>query len=411
MKPQSKFNSIREGDLNRFYTRNTVGDLIVQQLKNITPHKVIDLGAGDGSLSVAVGKTWNDTEIVTVDVDLDCEEDLRAKISTTKGLRHAHYAHDVFDPYLPRVLSKHGEFDLAVCNPPFFKPEWNHDFSQILEHSNMEDACPSAADVTAEIVFLSQNLRLVKSGGTIVLIAPDGMLTGQRTIRLRRSLLSKHRVDCVMQLPPHSFHDTEARCFLLFLTKNVGPTEHVKLLSYNKDAGLSDPIFISRDDAENRLDYEYHVTKISDGENVTTLRQLGAEIKRGSISTVEARQASFPIFHTSDYSNTEAGCIHLSSPMSSLPEKRLVIAESGDILMARVDRKLHKKVGIVVNGKAALTDCVYRVRLPVHAREKAFKALSSIKGEERIQAISKGVGARLLGKTDLLDLPLEITDS
>ncbi|MBV1929703.1 MAG: N-6 DNA methylase [Gammaproteobacteria bacterium] len=412
MKPQSKFSAIRGDNLNRFYTRNTVGDLIVQQISELKhPCKILDLGAGDGSLSTAVAKTWNNSEIVTVDIDLGCKENLRTKISKVNTSFHTHHTHNVFDYHLPTILAEHGEFDLAVCNPPFFKPEWSCNFSDILQSADMEDSCPSAADVTAEIIFLSQNLRLVKNGGAIVLIAPDGMLTGHRTIPLRRSLLSKHRVDCVIQLPSHSFHDTEARCFLLFLTKNAGSTEYVKLLSYNKDAGLSDPIFINRDDATKRLDYEYHATQKSDGDNVTTLRQLGAEIKRGSISTVEARQAYFPIFHTSDYNNTEDGRIRLSPPMPSLLEKRLVIAEPGDILMARVDRKLHNKVGIVVDGQAALTDCVYRVRLPAHTREKAFKALSSIKGRIGLQAISKGVSARLVGKADLLDLPLEMVDA
>ena len=89
-----------------------------------------------------------------------------------------------------------------------------------------------------------------------------------------------------------------------------------------------------------------------------TLRELGADIKRGSMSTVEARDADFPIFHTSDYANLSGGEIRLELSMPSAAGKRLITVAPGDILMARVDRKLHEKVAIVVSGEAALTDCV-----------------------------------------------------
>jgi len=271
----------------------------------------------------------------------------------------------------------------------------------------MADACQSTADVTAEILFLAQNLCLLKDGGTVALIAPDGMLTGWRTALFRRSLLSKHRVDCVIQLPRHSFHDTEARCFVLFLRKKGGPTDCVKLLRYDTASGLSEPLFINSEKAEQRMDYDYHSEQSAHGEQVLTLCQLGADIKRGSISTVEARNADFPIFHTIHYRMAEGGQLNLAPLLSRLPKKRLVIAEPGDILMARIDRNLHHKVAMVASGQAALTDCVYRVRLPAKVRDAAFKALSSSEGAAKLRAVSKGVRARLLGKADLLDLPLD----
>jgi type I restriction enzyme M protein len=94
--------------------------------------------------------------------------------------------------------------------------------------------------------------------------------------------------------------------------------------------------------------------------------------------------------------------------LSPTIKKRLVTVEPGDILIARVDRKLHEKVAIVVGGEAALTDCVYRVKLPKESQQLAFRALRSSEGASRLLAISKGVSARLLGKADLLDMPLAI---
>ena len=215
----SKFSSIREGNLNRFYTRQMVGELLTAQIQMLNPDNVIDLGAGDGSLSASVAESWQSAEYVTVDLDPDCIPNLHAKIMNAGATRHLHYVHDALDPNLPLALAQHRPFDLAVCNPPFFKPEWRRDFARILQEADLADACPSVADASAEVLFLAQNLRLVRAGGTVAMIAPDGMMTGWRTKMLRRVLCSKHRIDCVLQLPEHSFHDTEARCFVLILTK------------------------------------------------------------------------------------------------------------------------------------------------------------------------------------------------
>ena len=111
------------------------------------------------------------------------------------------------------------------------------------------------------------------------------------------------------------------------------------------------------------------------------------------------------MFHTSDYRDTQDGQIELhESNITGHDEK--VIAEVGDILLARVDRNLHQKIGIVASGAAVLTDCIYRIRLPREARARAFLSLSSETGRADLKALTKGVSARLIGKADLLDMPL-----
>jgi type I restriction enzyme M protein len=404
----SKFGAARQGTLNRFYTRRSVGELLTDQLAHLNPSSVVDLGAGEGSLSISVAKYWPNADILTVDLDLDCTSPLHLNIMNAGATGHLHKVHDVFDPKLPNAIGRSNYFDLAVCNPPFFRPEWRRDFARILQEANLADACPSTSDASAEIIFLAQNLRLVRDGGALAMIAPDGMITGWKTRPLRRTLMAQQQIDCVVQLPPHSFHDTEARCFVLMLTKQVSQTEQVKLLRYDVTTGLSDPFYVSIDEAEQRLDYDYHIANRPRGKRLVTLRQLGADIKRGSVSTVEARNAEFPIFHTTDYDNLSGGEIRLESSLPPTVGKRLVTVAPGDILMARVDRKLHKKVAIVVTGEAALTDCVYRVRLPKESQQLAFRALRSLEGASKLLAISKGVSARLLGKADLLDMPLAI---
>lgn len=394
--------------LNRFYTRTAVGEVLVGLLDGLTPSSVVDLGVGEGSLSSAVVSRWEGVDAVTVDLDPAIGADLHRSLLDAGAASHRHYRHDVLDPELAGVVADHAAFDLAVCNPPFFRPAWKRDYARILQQADFADACPSTAEATAEILFLAQNLRLVRNGGKIALIVPDGLATGWRAAAFPRAVLNGHKLDCVVQLPNHSFHDTEARCFILVLTKGGGATENVTLLRYS-ESGLSGPLKVRRAKAEMRMDYDFHAHRTEESGRIVTLREIGADIRRGSLDTVARKGANYPVFHTTDYRDLVEGAAALEA--TDLPvDRKLVVAEAGDILMARVDRSLHEKVAIVTSGRAALTDCVYRVRVPAEARASVFAALRSPKGIASLLAATKSVSARLLGKGDLLDLPLHVAD-
>ncbi len=398
----TKFTIKRIGILNRFYTQSAVGQLLADQLENLNPSSVLDLGAGEGSLSVSIAGRWPLADYVTVDKDLICASKLTDNLSKAGVKKHTHYTADVLDSSLD-LVSKHGLFDLAVCNPPFFKPPRHPEFYNILSDASLLDSV-SDYDVTAELVFLAQNLNMLKHGGTIALITPDGMMTGKKTIALRRALIRQHRIETVIQLPNNAFKDTDAYCFILILKKGFGATKKIQLLEYNKVSGLSNPIYIDGVDGECRLDYDFHLAQKSIDKDAITLRQLGAEIRRGSLGTVEARSKQFPIFHTTNYNQCR---VCFEGDLPSDLNKKIVIAEQGDILVARVDRNFHKKVAIVERGRAVITDCIYRVRVAKRFQEAVFDALRSPSGEAVMKAVSKGVSARLLGKADFLDLPLE----
>lgn len=399
----------REGTLNKFYTRAEVGALLTREIGPLLPRSVLDLGSGEGSLSSAVAWKWPQAPITTVDVDPTCVEDLHAALLAAGCEQHQHRTLDVLDFGLPEAFAEH-RFDLAVCNPPFYRPDWKREFADILREADLESACASRAEVTAEILFLAQNLRLLEDGGTVALIVPDGLATGWRALAFRKALLSNHSLRTVIQLPPYSFLDTEAYCFILILEKGRrSPANVIKLLRLEDTGDVSDPIFIEPNLAEVRFDHAYHQVALSAPNGATSLRQLGADIRRGSLSTVQRKAANSFVFHTGDFP-TVSGSINLGVDVPVIADKKLVIAEPGDILMARVDRELHEKVTLVASGRAAITDCVYRIRLPEKHRESAFNALTSTEGRRRIQAATKGVGARLIGKGELLDVLLIMND-
>jgi type I restriction enzyme M protein len=394
----------RVGTLNRFYTRPEVGQLLTAELGPAEPRRVVDLGAGEGSLSSAVARRWPGLDVTTVDIDEGCVAGLQERLAAEGASAHRHCACDVLDIDLPATIGG-GGYDLAVCNPPFYRPAWDRSFARILQAADFADACASVADCTAEILFFAQILRLLEDGGRIAFIVPDGLATGWRALNFRTALLERHQLKAVIQLPPYSFRDTEAYCFVLIVEKGKAQADApIKLVRMSEDGEVLEPVWIDEAAARTRLDHAFHSAQ-GGFDHGFTLRELGAEIRRGALSTVDRRHADFPVFHTGDFP-ARGDYVALGNEVGSVAGRKLVVAEAGDILMARVDRELHDKIACVASGSIAITDCVYRIRLPAEHRARAFAALSAGDARQRIIATTKGVGARLIGKGDLLDLPL-----
>lgn len=406
---QTKFAAKRNGTLNKFFTKISVGEILAKQISCTEPSSVLDLGAGEGSLSMPVVRRWPNIGVVTVDLDASTYTTLRENLEKTGCADHRHYVQDALFPEMSAQIEKeHGQFDIAVCNPPFFRPKWCHGHAEILQKASLGDAYGSTTEATAEVLFIAQSLSLLKDGGRLAVIVPDSIITTTRARKFRQSLLLNHTVERVLQLPVNSFLETDSQCFIIIMRKGGGPTQMLSLLNVGSDQSLSQPLEIDGNAAENRMDFNFHSLRCEKLETHTTLRDMDAQVFRGSISTVQRKAAEFSVFHTSDYKSIIDGMIELPD-QGNISHASRIVAENGDILLARVDRNLHKKIGMVVSGAAVITDCVYRIRLPSQNRKKAFEALCSDAGRKNLLALTKGVGARIIGKADLLDMPLDVS--
>jgi type I restriction enzyme M protein len=401
--------------LGRYYTSDDVGDLLISLLGASRPERVIDLGCGPGALCQAARRRWARAEIVTVDIDrragVSCSLDL--------GASHQHLRLDALSLDLPRSLAIAAGggpdrfFDAAVCNPPYIRPRWRRSFSRILEEAGLDDVASAMGPITADVLFLAQNLRLLRSGGRVGLIVPDGFITGRQTESLRRALLAEHRVLVSCALPRSVFAGTDARAHILVLEKgaSVNATE-VRITELTHEGLLLPALMVPTGAAIERLDYGFHAHRQrafparARGPSIS-LGSLGAEVARGKLTGAQARATG--AFHTSSFPRDLA-----SRRAVLLPSKRLaaaasskaVQAEAGDILIARVDRDLAQKVCLVASGSAPLSDCVLRLRLAPKWRDQVFTLLASHSGKAWLDAIAKGVGARHITARDLLECPL-----
>ncbi|MGO8465008.1 N-6 DNA methylase [Rhizobium leguminosarum] len=380
----------------RFYSLPYVGDLLVQTIAAADVASIIDLGAGGGTLSDAAIRHWMGISVTTIDIDAGCGVAKRYQDSSGS---HTHYTLDALDPDITLKVSKAGFFDAAVCNPPFRRIAWNDRYNRVLREAGLDQCFSSkGGDVAAEALFLAQNVRLVRPGGSIGLIVSDSFISGRAAAALRKRIVEHHSIRAVVQLPKRAFSGTEANSFLLVFTNKVASREMINLYKFSLEDGLSNVIVVDKHSAERRLDYDFHsITRRSSSD--IPLASLGATISRGNISTVQLRTAPQFIFHTTDFGKWKSGEIYG-------PTFAQCHAQTGDILVARVDRALETKVAIVRGGSFQVSDCVFIIRVPPQHRERVFDALKTKGGQEKLKSLSRGVGARHISKTELLAFPI-----
>ena len=392
--------------LGRYYTHGKVAALLVASMDVTAPKTVIDLGAGNGTLVAAAAKRWSKARFVTVDID---EKAGSSRLPATRGDAFRHFTADALDAGLNHRLGvPWGRACVGLCNPPYIKPRWRRHFGEIMEEVGLSHVLPHADDVPADILFIAQNLRLLKKGGRLGMIIPDGLVSGERFTRFRQSLVESHAIDQVIELPRNIFRRTEAKAHIVVLTKGATQGSAISVRQLSATGELSDMMAISPERAILRLDYGFHsFAKPSHAFRTVQVSQLVSSISRGALSSRTRQTAPYPVFHTTDLAD---GITEIPRKFLLNKEHRRVIAgataRAGDVLVARVGRNLSGKICRVVRGVVAVSDCFLVLRPNPGEQDNLFKALTSPRGRSAIDAIAHGVGARFITANALMTLRL-----
>lgn len=396
-------------ELGRYYTSGVVSDFLIRAINEADPKAVVDLGAGEGALSVAASRRWGATNLATVDLDERASRILsqRLKDGGFTGAHH-HVSDDALGIEIPALLKCAIGFAprLAVCNPPFFIPKWKESYGWIAEDAGLSACLPVPANTDSALLFLAQNLRLVDASGTIGLIIPDSLASAEKYLNLRRVLLREFVLEHCIKLPKASFHGTEAQAHIWILKKGTSPKGKVKLSSLSFENGTLRSVDVDACLAERRLDADLYLNQ--HGRNKS--RELGdivADIRRGSANSAQVRESKDPILHTTDITEDMRGeWVDLKGRV--IPSlAAATYALPGDILIARVGRNAIDKVIGVASGSMLISDCIFRIRVPKRYQRKVLSILSSSKGREWLRTNSHGVAAKHISKTELLRLPLD----
>lgn len=386
--------------LGRYYTRELFSNLLVNQFSAISPSTVLDLGAGGGSLIKAASLRWQNADFYAADIDNGSIKKINNELPFVKIINADSLSSNIAKKLELTVDS----VDIAVCNPPYLRIEDKKKYFSLFEEANLNH-CVNLKKVTSDLIFLAQNLRMLKKGGELGIILPDSLLTGYDFKILRESLLLNHSVKGIIELPKNIFPKTEARTHIILIEKGLKANNYTPLYISDKNGNCYDQIDVSSNNLCHRMDFSYHKwTQIKDiNKNSKTLLQIGCEIKRGKQTHSELKLHGKPFIHTTDL---RPSCKVIFPKSIKYKNDRLVFASTGDILLARVGRGCIGKVSLVKSGRGLISDCVYRLRIPKVYRNAVWNSLTSKTGQDWLRANSHGVCARVISKTDLLNFPI-----
>lgn len=401
----------------RYYTSPVISRSLVESIDLHQPGLILELGSGSGSLCTAAAARWHDAKLVTVDVDRQASDRLNIT-QIGRQVSHSHFVHDVLDEDLShRIGLQLDSVDVALCNPPYIRPRWRADFGRILEGAGLSDTLTSLHDAGADLLFLAQNLRLLRPYGKLGLVLPDGLVTAEKFCRVRRALLRQHLVEQVVQLPRCAFKGTEAQTYLVVLSKMGGETDQVTLRQMNPDGQLSEPIEVPQDAAEKRLDYAFHVQAkpsryVGDGHVKIAVRDVLTDILRGTVCSSEIAGFCMPVFHLGDFASpSNEHAVRVVPKYFALSDRRAQFAAAqarlalpGDILLARVGRGLQDRLALVVHGPCVISDCIFALRATDEHRERLYRFFESDLGRSALASAAHGVAARFLSKANLFDI-------
>lgn len=178
-------------ELDQFYTPMTICDFICRML--IKNRNVIDPACGTGDLV----RGYTGSKILC-DMSPEVLELTRFRYKEEQDVEIRQC--DSLDVLVPECCST---FDYCILNPPFGNKTITTNQS-ILEKYTMGK---KQKKQEIGILFVELGLRLLKKGGILFVIVPNGYLgnCSNNFIKLRKLLLDEYRVIGVIQLPENAF--------------------------------------------------------------------------------------------------------------------------------------------------------------------------------------------------------------
>jgi len=383
-------------NLGRYYTNENISRLLISKFKQNSPNQVLELGVGEGSLLKHAITRWKRAKYYATDIDRKSISYIIKKHPLVNSFK----ANGLNLNLASKINIQIGSIDIAICNPPYKRLKNNSKIQKLLKKAQLIESS-NLKYVTSDIIFLAQNLLLLKNNGELGIILPDSIVTGYEFIPLRKDLLKAHKINHIIQLPDKIFNKTEARTHILIIEKNKKQSNEILLTSSDQIGRLTKPLKISIEECYHRMDYKFYEWKqnVIDKIYQYSLKAVKADIKRGSYSEKELKALDVRYFHTSSFSNQKL-CGNFPKKSSLING---LIAKKGDILIARVGKRCIGKILKVNSGEIILTDCIYRIRVSKKYISKLWNTFKSKSGQEWLKAYAHGVCAQVISKKDLLN--------
>lgn len=368
----------------QYFTNDKISNLFISTIGDINVNHILELGIGDGALSLAALRKWPDAHIYGADID---KNKCVALQSESISIKHI----DVLsndDIYVDIF------FDLALCNPPFHKVIKNETFIQILEKASFSQSI-CLKQLSADIIFVARSIIMLKDNGILALILPDGLLTRCDLKAFRKDILDSYKVEHIIQLPNKAFEKTEAKTHIVIIKKCKSQSTNIPISQVNLEGNIDKTIYVNKKELYNRMDFSYYSQKIIIRND--TLVKNNMHICRGTYTYCDLKKMTIPYVHSKNFKH---GSILVNQDIKY--EFNKSIAYAGDILMVRVGSRCLGRVMYVKKGTICISDCVYKISVPPKYRYRLFKFLCSDKAQEYLRILAHGVCAKVISKIDLM---------
>lgn len=379
---------------NQYFTPNGINSVLVSRCDIINPEFVIDFSSGDGSLLGEAMKKWPKTKLIANDIDASCLRILTNNLFPTITLNEDFLSINFLKKLMPYV----NNIDVCIGNPPFELVQNNKYTKSILEAFNL-GIYQNSIKIPAEIIFLLLAIKLTSPDGEIITILPEGLFVNSKWRYFRHFLITNYNVS-ILELPDKIFDKTEAKTHVLIIKKGQKPSPRIKISSIKFD-----DIYLSHEEATNRMDYQYYYVKNRFKNNLCDFfGHNDYQVIRGSRITPSHYEYD-AFLHTTHLSDSFK-IFKNDKKKTNVNTQNFKIAQEGDIIIPRVGTRAIGKVGYIEEGNFIISDCLFILRAYSSIiRQNLLKFLNSEDGKDWIISISKGVAAKHIAKEDLRQIP------
>ena len=422
---REKFFRKKEKIFGQFFTPQEIAEFIVSfaLLHLDKAERAIDPACGDGVFLSALLK-HGFKEIWGVDIDpsvLDnIPEDIkkRTKIIIGDALIRSPTLSQMF--VLPENY-----FDLAVGNPPF-----SAKYGRISDYRLKQyEIAKNKRSEAIEVLFLERFISLVRPGGVVGIIIPDGILINKNNKYIREFIL-RFNVIAVVSLPRGVFRSTlstTSKTSILFIKKEKNTGRNVFMFEVNNLEEL--PKVIEAYHKRGRLwvrptseslhpkAYIKPAVRFKDGLLVLPLEKLIIEMRTGGTEYKHKRKfvkeglryisAKVVTPYGLDFKRDEK-FIEPNSPM----DKQFAHVKPGDVLFVRVGVGCAGRATVVVDEKdvGVADDWIYIIRVNEKKILPHYLAvfIQTKHGKEQIESMKRGVGTVTIPQSELKKLLVPI---
>ena len=266
------------GEQGQFFTPRNVVKAVIDIIKPKATENIIDPACGSGGFLVECLRHmhrqiddegakygWNPEEIKTqkiqraqrhirgIEKDALLSKIIKSYMIIVGDGRSGIVTEDALDPpnqWRPesQTLIEMDKYDVVVTNPPFgakipikgkarlsqfeFGYKWSKKEGQWTKGNLLEEQAP-------QILFIDRCLDLLKEGGRLGIVLPDGILSNPTYEYIRQSLRTRAEIIGVVDVPADAFRpSTNTKTHLLFLKKTSSPRSDYKMfMSYALTCG------------------------------------------------------------------------------------------------------------------------------------------------------------------------------